>query len=465
MKIILLVPDGVGVRNYLFSSFTSNLIKNNNDVLIYHKLTASCINEIKAYKPEIDNFEEIPNFIENIKMRVLRESLAYARLLRNKKILKNNTILNFWSPSKKGIKKKCLYFCAEVFGKLLSKSNLLLKKGDTLYEKEILFNKNNIFIEQTLLNFKPDIVLNLHQRSPLTAPIVEISKKLKIKLATVIFSWDNVPKARLISRYDFYFVWSSLMKKELNLLYPDINEKQIKITGTPQFEFYQNEKLIVKKETFFNEYNLDLGKKTVCFSGDDVLTSPNDPVYLEAIAKAITSMPKEKQYQILFRRCPVDLSGRYDDIVDKYSNIIKLAPPIWNFDKSKKNKFTLVYPKFDDIKLLVNTVKHCDVVINLGSTMAHDFAVLNKPAIYLNYDVATNNKCSVKTVYNFQHFRSMKGLQPVFWLNNEKEILNCIYQSLNNSSKVIKDSQKWLNIIANQEQVCFNNVLNEILNE
>ena len=47
MRILILVPDGVGVRNYLYSSFTSNMINAGNEVLIYHKLSESAIQEIK----------------------------------------------------------------------------------------------------------------------------------------------------------------------------------------------------------------------------------------------------------------------------------------------------------------------------------------------------------------------------------------------------------------------------------
>ena len=140
MKIILLVPDGVGVRNYLYSSFTSNLIHAGNDVLIYHKLSESAIQEIKKSKPEITNFEPIPDFIENPKARLLRETLAYARLLRNEKTLKNSTVLKFWNPSKKGLQKRILYFLAEFLGFILSKSYLFIRKGD-YYIRERTFKK------------------------------------------------------------------------------------------------------------------------------------------------------------------------------------------------------------------------------------------------------------------------------------------------------------------------------------
>ena len=106
MKILIIVPDGVGVRNYLYFNFTDQLNEGKHEVIMYHKISTSAIKEIQKQKPFLTNFVEIPYFVEDFKARLLRESLAYARILRNEKLLQNKTILQFWSPSKKGIKKK-----------------------------------------------------------------------------------------------------------------------------------------------------------------------------------------------------------------------------------------------------------------------------------------------------------------------------------------------------------------------
>ena len=69
------------------------------------------------------------------------------------------------------------------------------------------------------------------------------------------------------------------MKKELVYYYPHVKEEQIIVTGTPQFEPHFDPELLISKEAFFEQYGLDLNKKYICFSGDDLVSSPHDPVY------------------------------------------------------------------------------------------------------------------------------------------------------------------------------------------
>jgi hypothetical protein len=135
-----------------------------------------------------------------------------------------------------------------------------------------------------------------------------------------------LPKGIKIIATDFYFVWSEHMKNELQYYYPDIKESQIFITGTPQFEPHYEKQFLNTKEVFFNQNGLDLSKKYICFSGDDVTTSPNDPHYLLDVAKAVEQLnAKGHNLGIIFRRCPVDFSNRYDFVSEKYAddNVLK----------------------------------------------------------------------------------------------------------------------------------------------
>ena len=443
MRILIIVPDGVGVRNYLFSNFVSNLIQENNEVFIYHKLSKSAVKEIKKSKPEIVNFSEIPHFVETPKLRILRESLAYARLLRGKKLLKNNTILRFWIPSKKGIKKKSLYFLAEKLGIILSKSQRLIRTYDKIYEAEILKNKNTAIHKKKLLEVNPDFVLNLHQRSPIASPIIAAAKKLRIKTATVIFSWDNMPKARLVARYDYYYVWSQLMKNQVELLHKEINPSNVIVTGTPQFEFYFDKNNFEEKNVFFNKYGLDSSKKTICFSGNDT-SSPYEAIYLKDVCEEISKIDKANRPQIIFRKCPVDKSTRFNKILEDYKELVFSIEPDWKTEKDQEDSFTSIYPTSYDNYLLANTVKHSDVVINLGSTMAHDFAVLDKPCLYLNYNPVENSVFKVEDIYGFEHFRSMNDLEAVGWLNSKNEIKEKTLLAIEQPNKIGEDRKKWL---------------------
>jgi hypothetical protein len=208
-----------------------------------------------------------------------------------------------------------------------------------------------------------------------------------------------------------------------------------------------------------------MNRKVVCFSGDDTRTSPFDPEYLEDLANSLMLFTENTRPQILLRRCPVDVSGRFDSIVKKYKSIIKEAPPIWNFDKEGDN-WQLIYPNYKDIALLVNTVFHSDVVINVGSTMAHDFAMFSKPAIYLNYNPVISQEWNIETIYKFQHFKSLNNLSPVYWLNSKDDTVNVLNEALNSSknTKQIIDGQKWLDIISNHRKTASQNIVNHLNN-
>lgn len=465
MKILLIVPDGVGVRNYLYSDVVREFESHGAEVMLYHQLSSGALSEITKLQPGIKTIRPIPFFIENFKARILRESTAYARLLHNVKILKNPTIMAFWGKNPKLLKQKILYGFSESLGRLLSKSYSWILKSEAAYETEILKSSIIDAVEKDLEYFNPDYILNLHQRSPISAPVIAVAKKRKIPTATVIFSWDNVPKGRLISRYDRYFVWSELMKNELSLLYPEIQKDAINVVGTPQFEFYFKDEFLQNREYFCTKYGLNPDKKTVCFSANDE-SSVYEPNYLADVCEAVTQIPENQRPQILFRRCPVDKSKRFEAILEKYKENVIVIDPDWRIDSSADiTNFTSVYPAFEDVKILANTVKHCDVVVNLGSTMAHDFAVYDKPCLYVNYDCVPNPKVTMKEVYDFEHFRSMRRMNAVGWINSKKEIGDKIMQAIQSPKNVGPDRKKWLEkVVLHPLNNCSKNLVNEIVN-
>jgi hypothetical protein len=445
MKVLFLVPDGVGVRNYLYSDVIQELVDQGTTIQLYHKVSLAAIEEIQKTNNSIAVHKEMPTFIESSLPRLLRETSAYARLFYFSKKLKNDTILDFWAVRPKSIKQKTLYWIAEFLGKRTARSYSLMRRLEKLYEIEIA--KSPLYKEfvNDLKEFQPDIILNLHQRASITAPVIIAAAALGIKTSTVIFSWDNIPKGRLISRPDFYFVWSKLMKKELCFLYPEIIKEDVFIVGSPQFEFYKKEQFQMPKSIFFEKYGLNVNKKTICYSGDDTATSPYDQLFLNDLCEAVLQLAEEERPQIIFRRCPVDLTNRFDKVLKKYSNLIIVINPDWRIEnKSDKNSFNMIYPAYNDLTVLVNTCFHADLVINLGSTMAHDFAVFDKPCLYLNYNPKIDKNWSVEHIYKFEHFRSMKNLDAVGWINNKSEFLPKITKALRSPNEIGTERKKWL---------------------
>jgi hypothetical protein len=352
----------------------------------------------------------------------------------------NKTILTNWRKPNYSIKVKLLYAFAQTIGTFISKNYRLIQKIENL---GILMISRKL-INEILLDLKeiaPDGIFITHQRVAGLMPICIAAEKLKIKTTTSIFSWDNLPKARLAVKTDQYLVWSEWMKAELKSYYPEISNNAITIAGTPQFEFYLEKSRVRKRADFADIHNLDMDKKWICFSGDDITTSPYDQCFLRDIGEAM--IHHKNTIQIIFRRCPVDFSDRYDSVLEQYKGLMVSIDPIWNMES--RTGWVGYFPHYDDIDLQVNLVNHCDLVINLGSTMALDFASCHKPCLYVNYDPSNATSWSTETIYNFQHFRSMANLQPVGWIDSKCEIESKIIKALTTPEDIGPDKETWIN--------------------
>ncbi len=455
IKIFLYVPDGTGVRNYLYSNTFRQ--KGNVEVSLLHDFAPDIE---KLILDEVDFFASVklPKFIEGKREKFLREQSHIARLYFFAKKLDNKTLLDAYKSPTSGLLKKTFYRAIELAARRTDTYESI-RDVDEKYRRIIKMNPFYLALKTLFKDHKPDVIFLTHQRAIQAPYVFEAARTLGIKTVSVIFSWDNLPKARLYIAADQYFVWSEHMKSELAQFYPEINQEKVIVTGTPQFEFYKDVSDIEDRTTFAASYGLDPLKKWICFSGDDMRTSPYDPKYLEDLAEEIEGSRFRESVQIIFRRCPVDYSGRYNSVIEKYTHIIKEVPPEW----LEAKLWTMVIPKKSDLTLLKNTVHHCEAVINVGSTMAFDFAQYNKPAIYINYDVPNAKGWSVNTVYNFQHFKSMSSSNSVIWWNDKEEIPAIVEKVLNKKYDMTAMNH-WFNKIVSPSYVPSQKILKTLLN-
>ena len=112
------------------------------------------------------------------------------------------------------------------------------------------------YYKTELTNLKTDSIFITHQRVSGLMPICMASEELNINSTSAIFSWDNLPKARLCVDTNYYALWSEWMLKDMILFYPEIESTQLKVVGTPQFEFYTEKSRIVERAQFAKKRRL-----------------------------------------------------------------------------------------------------------------------------------------------------------------------------------------------------------------
>lgn len=434
-KICFLIPDGVGIRNYLYSDLLKNLHENGHEVVIWHALDQKVVElsaQINGFTPKEMKFVSYP---EDFIIQLLRESTTYARLKHNSQLTENPTIMLNWHEMVGSFKRKALVWLSRKIGnQIKGYKSIIATEG--IYFARLRKAEAYLQYKEQLKALKPDVLFCTHQRYPGASYALAAGDDLGITTFSSIFSWDNLPKARLPIRANFYTVWSGHMAEELRFYYPEIEKKQILITGTPQFDFYRSENSIVSREEFANQFGLDASKYWVCFSGCDIKTSPLDAAYLEDVAKALQG---QEDIQLIFRQVPVENVDRYKPVLNDHPEIVHLNP-IWN----KGTYWNQFFPFPEDIAHLVNLSYHCSTVVNIGSTMALDFSWFDRPGLYLNYDHQPNQKWTVKDIYRFQHFRSMGNWDAVVWANGSSEILEKVRQIINQPESVAQDRKLWL---------------------
>ncbi|MBZ9632342.1 UDP-glycosyltransferase [Salegentibacter sp. LM13S] len=434
-KIFILLPDGVGLRNFAFTSFVE-IGKELGWEVIFWNHTPFDLNNL-GYK----------------EIKLNGNARPKTDLLKRAKIISE---LDYWTQkfsdpvyqdykfpaSKKNLKARIKNFIVDQLisrtkgeaglQRLITQMKASERKGEFHEDCKAILKKE-----------KPDFLFCTNQRpvnaiAPLTA-----AQDLGIPTASFIFSWDNLPKATMVVETDYYFVWSEHMKEQLLSYYPHIKLKQVVVTGSPQFEPHYDLILRQSRETFFKEHGLNLSKKYICFSGDDITTSPDDPQYLNDLAEAVEKLNFQRhRLGIIFRRCPVDFSDRYDKVLEKYKDLIVPIAPKW---EKTGEQWNTVLPTKEDLSLQINTILYSEMVVNVGSSMVFDFAIFGKPCLYLNYEVRnkTQGDWSPEKVYKFVHFRSMPTGEEVYWLNSKDEIPTKLEEALKNPNEKTKKALDW----------------------
>jgi hypothetical protein len=444
MKTILILPDGIGLRNFIMTQFLSILSKNG-EVIIWHDLPHEIMqNHLNDLMSEA-RWIALPHHHEGQFPYFFRRSRFFAQLYKQKEP-GTDIILQMSLGRGKGIyrlRNLIPEFFAKFFSHTQSQILWLDKAHARSVEREAYFKRylDLLIIEQ------PDIVFCSHQRSEIAVPAMLAARKLGIPTATFIYSWDNLPKGRMAVHADNFLVWSEHMRDEMFQYYQEIPKENIHIVGTPQFEHYFNLENIEPRDIFLGRFGLDPSRPIICFSGDDIQVSPHDPDYLEDLTHAVNEIPLENRPQIIFRSSPTDVTGRYKSTLTRHPEIANIKPAWINL---AENDWSKVIPTKDDIRLLVNTVHHCDLVVNVGSTMALDFAINQKPAVYLAYPPASWHSeeiWKIENVYRFPHFKQIQKYNPVSWARDRNDLKGIIEDCLRNPERLEPNRIDWVNFL------------------
>jgi len=398
MNVLLLVPDGVSVRNFLLGALPERLAEAGQvDVL----LGVGLAGRPETMSSVIRHGEELGRYPERLLEAPIRRTLEYSH---QRWCDTAGTRFMLRSPIPGSGRARLLRRVARGASRLTaSESGLrrLVQLHDAVIDRR---SEVDLYVD-LLREWHTDVVLCAHQRPIMIQPVVMAARRLGIPTATFIFSWDNLTtKGRIAAPFDHFFVWSDQMASELVRYYPDVGTDRIHVVGSPQFEPYADRSLAWSRDRFDQELGLERDRPVICFSGGDTLGCPEDPAHLEIVCELIKSGEITGDPQVVLRPAPVDTSDRFDLVIERFP--VVLSRPRW---EDGGGGWDAVTPSREDIELLVNLTRYADLNINMASTMTLDFALHDTPVVNLGFDV-DSSIARAPRYYDFDHYRPVVEL-------------------------------------------------------
>lgn len=421
-RICFIIPRGEVIRNFAYSGFLEQL-------KVKYELHIISITPNKQIREYLSNISD--KFYELREEPLSHRHKYFIGLidLAHNKYLWSEAAKVRWSMrdfEAKGLKSKT----KRTFNKLLATSfatdgrlrfleNFLLK---TARKEPTVINYYNLLSE-----IKPDLVFNgSHVHSKNAYPIIQAARLLKIKTCTFLFSWDNLTsQGRISPPYDHYFAWNSSIKRDMLRIYPTLKDNQVTVTGTPQFAFHFDETQYLSREKFLQSLGLKADEKYVLYSSGMSHHMPHEPDVAELLADQLAEI--NPNLKLVIRTYAKDQGDVFDALKDRRKDII--IPDVqW-----EKNYQT---PLIEDQHFFTNLLLHCELGVNVASTISLELCMLDKPAINIGFNPPERNisPYDYTRFYKFDHYKPIVDSNAVTVTKSPAELKSVVVEYLKNPS-------------------------------
>ncbi|MCC7009057.1 MAG: hypothetical protein IT184_09595 [Acidobacteria bacterium] len=415
MRVALLLPDGVGIRNFLLGPFRQES-GDRLSLVVFDRVPDAFRHLYDAG----DETEWLPYeaYRDTAALYLLRNTVSYAHMF---------SIQTWGMRCVRAIPvggrgaRRVAAEASRVLGRLVAGVGAV-RWLDRKFAAVAARLPETARYREVLQRTRPDVLLSSNQRPTGVLPAVLAAQSLGIPTATCIFSWDNLTsKGRIAAPFDHYFVWSELMKRELRTFYPEVPAERIHIVGSPQFDPHAHAPLLSKAE-FFARIGADPARPLICFSAGDPSCTPEDADHLEILLQSIRDGRIHGRPQVALRPTPTVDGRRFARVRERYPEVL-YAQPAWT--PVTEGDWSHVLPQPQDPVLLANLAHHSDLNVSVASTMTLDFAIHHRPVVNIAFDVASPPPFPYRLwdyYYQFEHYRPVIELQAALFARSKDEL-------------------------------------------
>lgn len=280
------------------------------------------------------------------------------------------------------------------------------------------------FYSDLLQRHKPDLILSTVPHVPLEAPPILVARRLGIKTACWINSWDNLTtKSAYFADFEHYFVWSEQMRSELLRYYGKAAEHPITVTGVPHFDWYRSSEMQLSRTEFCRLMGLDPSRPIILYAMATPHLAPAEEVVVKRLAGDLRDGAFKSEPQLILRMHPADDGARLRG--HQFNGSVKIQMP----GKAGSGNIFQYYPSPEENREFVNSIRHADVVINLASTITLDAAVCDRPVITVAFDPSPDGRYQAAINdfhYKYEHYGTALQYAAVRVARSHEQLLSHI---------------------------------------
>jgi hypothetical protein len=287
-----------------------------------------------------------------------------------------------------------------------------------------------------LAEMRPAVLLSSNQRPYGVLPAVLAARSLGIPTATCIFSWDNLSsKGPIAAPFDHYLVWGDLMASELRQFYPEIPAERIHVVGAVQFDPHADTSLLRPREQFFRMIGADPARPLLCYSSGEPINSPEDQDHVELLLNLIRQGRIAGNPQVVLRPTPTGDARRFEAVRQRHPELIYSKPDWLQVEEVTWDTWAQALPLQSDVALLANLTHHSDLNISVASTMTLDFLAHDRPVVNVAFDIADPPPFPLPLwdfYYQFEHYQPVIRTGAALFSRSADELAEHINRYLAN---------------------------------
>ena len=367
--VFLIITCGQAIRNFLLSDFYALLAQRFNVVILspyayskefladYGRAGVHVLPWLTHYRPKF----------ERVFLYYLMQTSGSGT---HKGWLKNLAERAQTAGSRRLAKNHAMSRLSNLLGRVLGRRGIL-----TLYQCYMVAMLPKSMFKFLFERYRPALVISTAVHHSETWSLTYYAQRYGVKTLGKVLSWDNTTtKPALDPSCQVCAVWSEEMAREVDRHFSYLNLKT-RVVGSPLFDMYYNRRLATDRATFLSGLGLKPELPYVLYTTNTPAATTDEHVIVRQFWEALCRSPLAGKVSFLIRLHPKQKQEPYNQFRGIENVAVTLAgAPVW----TQADKWI---PGENDMRLLLNSMLHASVSVNIASTMSLESFALNLPTI------------------------------------------------------------------------------------